>query len=138
VCDFEDGSCNWQHLAGDHADWVRRSGASGPPHPDTAPPTDHTTYTAGGHYYWLPSSASDPSGHRAKVASPMFPAGRGACIQLWYYMHGEGVGTLNVYGPGGQETPLLSRTGTHGPMWRFAQASLGNHGQPYQVSPSVR
>ncbi|KAG7253036.1 hypothetical protein CRUP_022836 [Coryphaenoides rupestris] len=53
-------------------------------------------------------------------------------------MHGEGVGTLNVYGPGGQETPLLSRTGTHGPMWRFAQASLGNHGQPYQVYHKLR
>lgn len=75
MCDFEDGSCNWQQLADDHADWVRRSGSPAPPHPDTAPPTDHTTYTAAGHYYWLPSSASDPSGHRAKMASPMFPAG---------------------------------------------------------------
>ena len=73
VCDFEAGSCNWQQHADNGADWVRWSGPT--PNPNTGPVTDHTTHTAGGHYYLLLSSASDQSGHKTKMASPLFPAG---------------------------------------------------------------
>ncbi|CAL8279708.1 unnamed protein product [Lota lota] len=133
VCDFEEGSCNWQQQANDDAGWVRRSGPT--PNPNTGPLTDHTTYTASGHYYFLPSSTSDLSGHKARIASPLFPAEKGACVQLWYHMQGPGVGTLNMYrqSQAGQETMLISRTGDHSPMWRFAQASLGNRAQPYRI-----
>lgn len=63
------------------------------------------------------------------------PSGKGACVQLWYHLYGQGVGTLNVYqqSEGGQAALILSQTGDHGRMWRFTQASLLPREQPYKV-----
>lgn len=73
ICDFEDGSCNWQQQADDDLDWVRQSGSS--PTPNTGPDTDHTTNTPTGHYFYLPSSLADRAGQTAKLSSALYPAG---------------------------------------------------------------
>lgn len=73
LCDFEDGSCNWQQDTTDDFDWVRQSGHT--PNPNTGPESDHTTNTAAGHYFYLPSSAGDQAGQKALMFSPLYPAG---------------------------------------------------------------
>uniref|UniRef100_A0A3Q3KLB2 MAM domain-containing protein n=1 Tax=Mastacembelus armatus TaxID=205130 RepID=A0A3Q3KLB2_9TELE len=74
LCDFEEGSCNWQQNTTDDFDWVRQSGSSH--RPNTGPDSDHTTNTPTGHYYYLPSSAADHTGQTAAMSSPLYPAGK--------------------------------------------------------------
>uniref|UniRef100_A0A3B4UGP8 Si:ch211-106h4.4 n=1 Tax=Seriola dumerili TaxID=41447 RepID=A0A3B4UGP8_SERDU len=109
LCDFEEGSCNWQQQTTDDFDWVRQSGSTH--NPSTGPDSDHTTNTPAGHYYY-----------------------KGACVQLWYHMYGKGMGTLNVYqqSEDGKETLIFSQTGDQGLLWRFGQASLLPRVQPYR------
>ncbi|XP_056247108.1 MAM and LDL-receptor class A domain-containing protein 1 [Seriola aureovittata] len=133
LCDFEEGSCNWQQQTTDDFDWVRQSGSTH--NPNTGPDGDHTTNTPAGHYYYLPSSVSDIAGQTAAMSSPLYPAGKGACVQLWYHMYGKGMGTLNVYqqSEDGKETLIFSQTGDQGRLWRFGQASLLPRVQPYRI-----
>ncbi|KAG7228996.1 hypothetical protein INR49_013229 [Caranx melampygus] len=133
LCDFEEGSCNWQQQTTDDFDWVRGSGSTH--NPNTGPDSDHTTNTPAGHYYYLPSSAADRAGQTAAMSSPLFPTGKGACVQLWYHMYGKGTGTLNVYqqSEDGKEALIFSQTGDQGRLWRFAQASLLPRVQPYRI-----
>ncbi|XP_069366962.1 MAM and LDL-receptor class A domain-containing protein 2 [Paralichthys olivaceus] len=133
LCDFEEGSCNWQQQTTDDFDWVRHSGST--TNPNTGPDTDHTTNTPTGHYYYLPSSAADSTDQKAAMSSPLYPAGKGACVQLWYHMYGKGMGTLNVYqqSEDRKEALIFSQTGDQGRLWRFAQASLLPRVQPYRI-----
>ncbi|XP_070701014.1 MAM and LDL-receptor class A domain-containing protein 1 [Pempheris klunzingeri] len=133
VCDFEEGSCNWQQQTADDFDWVRQSGPT--LNPNTGPDSDHTTNTATGHYYFLPSSAADHTGQTAKMSSPLYPADKGACVQLWYHMYGKEMGMLNVYqqSEDGKQVLIFSQTGDQGRLWRFAQASLLPRVQPYRI-----
>lgn len=73
MCDFEEGSCNWQQETTDDSDWVRQSGST--LNPNTGPDSDHTTNTPTGHYYYLSSSAADVDHQTAKMYSPLYPAG---------------------------------------------------------------
>uniref|UniRef100_A0A3Q0RCP4 Si:ch211-106h4.4 n=1 Tax=Amphilophus citrinellus TaxID=61819 RepID=A0A3Q0RCP4_AMPCI len=131
-CDFEEGSCNWQQWITDDFDWIRHSGYTH--NPNTGPESDHTTNTPTGHYYYLPSSSTDQAGQKAVMFSPLYPA-KGSCVQLWYYMYGKGMGTLNVYqqSEDGKEALIFSQTGDQGLLWRFAQASLLPWVHPYSI-----
>nr|XP_046265191.1 MAM and LDL-receptor class A domain-containing protein 1 isoform X2 [Scatophagus argus] len=133
LCDFEEGSCNWQQQTTDDFDWIRQSGST--LNPNTGPVGDHTTNTPMGHYYFLSSSSTDRAGQTAKMSSPLYPAGKGACVQLWYHMYGKGMGILNVYQQSEDEKQALifSQTGDQGRLWRFAQASLLPRVQPYRI-----
>ncbi|XP_034411292.1 MAM and LDL-receptor class A domain-containing protein 2 [Cyclopterus lumpus] len=133
MCDFEEGSCDWQQQTTDDFDWVRQSGST--INPNTGPDSDHTTNTPRGHYYYLSSSAADRAGQTAKMSSPLYPAGKGACVQLWYHMYGKGMGLLNVYQQTeeGTQALIFSQTGDQGRLWRFAQASLLPRVQPYRI-----
>ncbi|XP_068427543.1 MAM and LDL-receptor class A domain-containing protein 1 isoform X2 [Clinocottus analis] len=133
MCDFEEGSCYWQQQTTDDFDWVRQSGSS--LNPNTGPDSDHTTNTPGGHYYYLPSSAADRAGQSATMSSPLYPADKRACVQLWYHMYGKGMGQLNVYQQSqeGKQALIFSQTGDQGRLWRFAQASLLPRVQPYRI-----
>ncbi|KAM9845004.1 MAM and LDL-receptor class A domain-containing protein 1 [Aulostomus maculatus] len=133
LCDFEEGSCNWQQQTTNDADWVRHSGST--LNPNTGPDSDHTTSTPTGHYYYMPSSAADRAGMTAKMFSPLYLAGEGACVQLWYHMYGRGIGTLNIYqqSKDGKRALIFSQTGDQGRLWRFAQASLLPWNQPHRI-----
>ncbi|KAK1879509.1 MAM and LDL-receptor class A domain containing protein 1 [Dissostichus eleginoides] len=133
VCDFEEGSCDWQQQSDDDSDWVRETGSTHNPH--TGPDSDHTTNTPTGHYYFLSSSTHDLQGQTAKMSSPLYPAGKWVCVQLWYHMYGRGVGMLNVYQQSeeGKEALIFSQSGDQGRLWRFAQASLLPRVQPYRI-----
>ncbi|XP_061879772.1 MAM and LDL-receptor class A domain-containing protein 1 isoform X1 [Entelurus aequoreus] len=135
VCDFEEGSCNWQQDNNDDADWIGQSGST--PNPNTGPDSDHTTNTPMGHYYYLPSSNNDIAGQTAAMSSPLYPptARQGACVKIWYHMYGRGVGTFNVYqeSQGGVRALIFSQSGDQLPLWRLAEASLLPSVQPYKL-----
>lgn len=80
VCDFEEGSCNWQQQSDDDADWTRASGAT--PNPNTGPDSDHTSNAPGGHYYYLPSSSQDIPGQTAAMLSPAYHPGESLSLQI--------------------------------------------------------
>ncbi|XP_061694563.1 MAM and LDL-receptor class A domain-containing protein 2 isoform X2 [Syngnathoides biaculeatus] len=132
-CDFEEGSCNWQQQSDDDDDWIRQSGPT--PNPNTGPENDHTTNAPVGHYYYLPSSNQDISGQTASMLSPVYPPGKGACVQMWYHMYGKGVGTLNVYqqSENGVRALIFSQARDQRRLWRFAQAALQPWLQPYRL-----
>ncbi|KAL2097653.1 hypothetical protein ACEWY4_006860 [Coilia grayii] len=133
LCDFEKGDCNWVQLLDDDFDWARGSGQT--PTADTGPTVDHSTGTDNGHYFYLQSSIQLPA-NRAKMASPAFPSGKGKCLQFWYHMFGQGMGTLNVYQEPveGEATVVFSRSGNMGEAWRFAQAPLqATRGAAYRI-----
>uniref|UniRef100_A0AAX7UCA5 MAM domain-containing protein n=1 Tax=Astatotilapia calliptera TaxID=8154 RepID=A0AAX7UCA5_ASTCA len=67
--------------------------------------------------------------------SPLYPADKGSCVQLWYHMYGKGMGTLNVYqqSEDGKEALIFSQTGDQGLLWRFARASLLPRLHPYRI-----
>ncbi|KAM4557404.1 apical endosomal glycoprotein [Fundulus diaphanus] len=133
LCDFEEDSCNWLQTTSDDFDWIRHSGST--LNPNTGPESDHTTNTPTGHYYYLPSSMDDQAGQKALILSPLYPESKGSCVQLWYHMYGEGMGTLNVYqqSEDGQEILIFSQAGDQGRLWRLAQASLLPRIQPYRI-----
>ncbi|KAK2822608.1 hypothetical protein Q5P01_022673 [Channa striata] len=133
LCDFEEGSCNWQQQTSDDFEWVRQSGITH--NPNTGPDSDHTTNTPTGYYYYLPSSTADRAGQTATMFSPLYPAVKGSCLQLWYHMYGKGMGTLNIYqqSEDGKKALIYSQTGDQGRQWRFAQASLLPRVQPYRI-----
>ncbi len=65
--------------------------------------------------------------------------GDAKCLQLWYYMEGQGTGTLNVYQQfSDKDRPLLvTQSGEQGGLWRFAQTPLTVSGSSYRVSPWI-
>lgn len=67
----------------------------------------------------------------------IFIPGDAKCLQLWYYMEGQGTGTLNVYQQfSDKDQPLLeTKSGEQGGLWRFAQTPLTLSGSNYRVSP---
>uniref|UniRef100_A0A3Q3KJW2 MAM domain-containing protein n=2 Tax=Mastacembelus armatus TaxID=205130 RepID=A0A3Q3KJW2_9TELE len=69
------------------------------------------------------------------MSSPLYPAGKGFCVQLWYHMYGKGMGTLKVYqqSEDGEKALIFSQTGDQGRLWRFAQASLLPRIRPFRI-----
>ncbi len=65
--------------------------------------------------------------------------GDAKCLQLWYYMEGQGTWTLNVYQQfSDKDRPLLvTQSGEQGGLWRFAQTPLTVSGSSYRVSPWI-
>ncbi|XP_053484115.1 MAM and LDL-receptor class A domain-containing protein 2 isoform X3 [Ictalurus furcatus] len=133
LCDFEEGRCNWEQEVDDDLDWVRGSGNT--PVIKIQPNFDHTTNTDSGHYFYMNFSSHVHTGHTARMFSPLFTAGTGQCLHLWYYMSGKDTGTLKVYQEysNGVHLLMLNQSGEQGELWRFAQAPLPHTGPEYRI-----
>ncbi|XP_067219288.1 MAM and LDL-receptor class A domain-containing protein 1 isoform X1 [Chanodichthys erythropterus] len=132
-CDFEEGDCGWIQQADDDLDWIRVSGNN--VKSKSRPGFDHTTNTASGSYFYMESAPTHVQGHRAIMTSPLLQTGDAKCLQLWYYMEGQGTGTLNVYQQfSDKDQPLLeTKSGEQGGLWRFAQTPLTLSGSNYKI-----
>ncbi|KAL1280451.1 hypothetical protein QQF64_015051 [Cirrhinus molitorella] len=133
ICDFEDGDCGWMQQTDDDLDWIRVSGNN--VKSKSTPGFDHTTNTASGYYFYMESASKHVQGHIARMTSPQLPIGDAKCLQLWYYMEGQGTGTLNVYQQfSDKDRPLLvTQSGEQGGLWRFAQTPLTISGSNYRI-----
>lgn len=45
---------------------------------------------------YIESSAPRNAGDRATIESHNMPGGEDACLSLWYYLYGDGIGNLTV------------------------------------------
>ena len=50
-----------------------------------------------GHYMYIEASAPRKQGDKARLMSPTYTDNSAICVQFWYHMYGNGIGTLNVY-----------------------------------------
>ncbi|XP_056333186.1 MAM and LDL-receptor class A domain-containing protein 1 isoform X2 [Danio aesculapii] len=132
-CNFEEGDCGWTQQAEDDLDWIRVSGND--VKSKSRPGFDHTTNTASGYYFYMESTPGQLKGSSALMTSPVLQTGDAKCLQLWYYMEGEGTGTLNVYQEfSDKDRPLLvTQSGEQGELWRFAQSPLTFSGSNYRI-----
>ncbi|KAK0068562.1 MAM and LDL-receptor class A domain-containing protein 2, partial [Biomphalaria pfeifferi] len=123
-CDFEDGTamCGFTQDIHDDFNWGLTSQGTGTF--QTGPTNDHTYQTPLGHYAFIDAS-NQRIGAKAKLVSPTYnDYGKGdLCLHFFYYMYGDGVGTLNVY------VQPVSQSILGQPLWRMS----GNQGQRWIV-----
>ena len=82
--------------------------------------------------------SSQQAGDTAVLINPTFPAiPDGECLLFWYYVHGTGVGALEVfqYFPNTTAlgTRLWGKSGDQGDLWRLGRVSLQSR-TPFLVS----
>ncbi|XP_071479396.1 MAM and LDL-receptor class A domain-containing protein 1-like, partial [Diadema antillarum] len=96
-CDFEDEHmCYWTHDDANDFDWALYCPHDGAPVGFKGPETDHTSFTAAGHYIYVDGTTSERD-QRARLVSPLFKKARRGCIfSMWYYMFGAEYGDLEV------------------------------------------
>ena len=47
---------------------------------------------------FIETSSPRRQNDKARLMSPSYTDNSDICVQFWYHMYGNGVGTLNVYG----------------------------------------
>jgi len=96
-CDFEDYTiCSWLQYRQDDFDWLLNQGRTDST--NTGPHVDHTLGTDEGVYLYVESSYPALLGDKAVISSEFLEKTSAmGCFGLWYFMHGEDVGSLNVY-----------------------------------------
>ncbi|XP_070566390.1 MAM and LDL-receptor class A domain-containing protein 1-like [Ptychodera flava] len=125
-CDFETGICDWSQVSTDDFDWTRFSGST--PTAGTGPSGDHTT---GSGYYMYIEADSQLQGNKAQLISTPVIANQDACFHFWYHMYGSHMGTLTVYTASGSVlgSPLWTRSGMQGSVWRYASVTISTRDQ---------
>ncbi|XP_072014869.1 MAM and LDL-receptor class A domain-containing protein 1-like [Amphiura filiformis] len=122
-CDFEQNDiCNYIQAKDDWFDWTRNAGGTGST--DTGPSKDHTLGTDQGYYIYTEASSPRYKGDDARIESANVPFSYPTmCIDFWYHMYGDGIGTLNVYIKiaGQLGTPVWQRIGTRKDRWYRGQ-----------------
>lgn len=111
-CDYVDSSNLLRWLTGSSCSLTQGTG----------PCADHTGNRLGAFKYIESSYRSN--GTKALLNSPIFVknlAAPGGCLQFYYHMYGEDIGTLNVYLNG---SLIWSLTGERGNLWLRANVEL--------------
>jgi hypothetical protein len=120
-CTFEGNDyCNWKNVldARDDFDWEFNSHKTATP--NTGPSTDHTLQSALGTYLFIDAFKAR-AGQKALLESPLFQAtpSYGLCMDFWYTMYGQNMGSLNVYVNVSNTTSLLwTQSGNKGEEWK--------------------
>lgn len=125
-CDFESGSCAWDHRAdGDAFDWLAGAGAT--PSSSTGPANDHTTGSTNGGYYFLETSSPRTNGETAYLSSVPVDVTAGATLAFWYHSYGTTVQPISlqiVSCATGTPTTLWTSDGSSQNLWRQAVVAL--------------
>ncbi|XP_067654243.1 MAM and LDL-receptor class A domain-containing protein 1-like [Haliotis asinina] len=91
-CDFENQLCRWTQGTNDDFDWTIKSGP--PTRGYKGPQMDHTLQTDSGHYIYLDPKFA--SAETAWLVSPLLSANTIYCLDFWYYMDGQNIGSLRI------------------------------------------
>ncbi|XP_013393211.1 MAM and LDL-receptor class A domain-containing protein 1 [Lingula anatina] len=125
-CDFEDAKiCGYtQDKTGDQFDWTRASGATSSG--NTGPSNDHTYGTPQGEYMYIEVSAPRKVNDIARLTSPKYKDNQAMCLQFYYHMYGQDIGTLNVFAKVNQAlgSAVFSMKGDQGNKWQVGQATI--------------
>ncbi|XP_052225453.1 MAM and LDL-receptor class A domain-containing protein 1-like isoform X1 [Dreissena polymorpha] len=134
TCNFDDGPCGWNNMAGDNFDWVLYKG----PTPtgetdDTGPTADHTFGNASGMYAFIESSSPRAKDDKAWFGSPLLaPSVQSGpqCLHFWYNMNGASIGTLKVFMSQNNAFPgytIWGLSGNQSRDWKQAHVTLDSH-----------
>uniref|UniRef100_UPI00398F495B MAM and LDL-receptor class A domain-containing protein 1-like n=1 Tax=Pristiophorus japonicus TaxID=55135 RepID=UPI00398F495B len=137
LCNFENGSCNWQQAKGDDFDWTRNKGQTSTV--NTGPSKDHTFGTAEGCYLYI--EASDQQfGNAAVLLSPILDAtvnhvNKTCIFRFHYHMFGKQIFRLAVHKRTYRNTKgeqLWAKYGNRGDVW-LRETLFINSSQPFQI-----
>uniref|UniRef100_K1QMS6 MAM domain-containing protein n=1 Tax=Magallana gigas TaxID=29159 RepID=K1QMS6_MAGGI len=137
-CNFEKDFCGWTNSVTDQFDWIRNKGTTGST--GTGPTHDHTLGTRGtGYYIYIEASAPRARGDTAQITSEVFPPSQQPyCLQFWYNMNGNAIGTLTVYATAnGVQTPLWQLSGQQTGQWNFGRISVQSPKTAFKCSSCV-
>ncbi|KAL9987245.1 hypothetical protein ACROYT_G001520 [Oculina patagonica] len=117
-CDFDSGLCDgWRQSYSDIFDWTRHTGST--PTSNTGPDGDHTTGL--GYFMYIETSSPRVPGDNAKLELSVSGNGKLSCLEFYYHMYGDTVGTLRVFS--GNVT-VFNETGNHGKYWKKAKLTI--------------
>ncbi|CAC5389526.1 unnamed protein product [Mytilus coruscus] len=86
-----------------------------------------------GHYIYIDASSIQP-GQKSNYTSVSISPDGDACFTFWFHMHGNGMGTLNVYVVSDNITQKLwSRSGNKPDIWQLAFVDISIT-EPYQMT----
>ncbi|XP_071486324.1 MAM and LDL-receptor class A domain-containing protein 1-like [Diadema antillarum] len=135
-CTFENGLCTWKNEeSSDDFDWLLNQGATHSE--DTGPSSDHTLGTPYGSYVYI-EATGQTEGDVAILKSSDFLAPVTRCLEFFYHMGGEDVGSFYVQvqpDTSSSATNVWSQQGDKGDTWRQVQVTLPgrNDAYSYQV-----
>ncbi|XP_041465292.1 MAM and LDL-receptor class A domain-containing protein 1-like [Lytechinus variegatus] len=121
-CNFDVDLCNYTQDTTDDFDWIRINGASSMN--DTGPDADHTHGTSQGYYVYANAGFPQTPGLVSRLIGQPIPVLQTSCLQFYYYMHGEHMGSLRVYSDVISSNPVWSRSGSQGRQWFRGLATL--------------
>ncbi|CAG5126615.1 unnamed protein product, partial [Candidula unifasciata] len=132
-CDFEQPDlCKFTQDTTDDFDWTQQQ--RGTDTQLTGPENDHTYGTADGHYVFTEASDINgqikQSGDSARLISPTFiSVSEDICLNFFYHMYGQSMGTLNVRLRTGPNFKALNQviwtmSGDLGNQWNIGEVTI--------------
>ncbi|XP_072014823.1 MAM and LDL-receptor class A domain-containing protein 1-like [Amphiura filiformis] len=130
-CDFEDGICQYTLDPSGDMTWIRGKGLTDTD--DTGPSKDHTHGTNG--WYLYVESNDGNNAEEARIISGLLTPTDDNCLVFWYHMHGDQIGTLNVYikDQGGSGPVVWTRDSEQGDQWLRGQIGIDFQLATYQI-----
>lgn len=81
-----------------------------------------------GHYVYIEASSPVLQGQQARLHSPSLGAYGYVCIEFYYHMYGDSIGSLHVYASTSSlGSPIWSMYGQQGEEWKRAQVEEFGH-----------
>ena len=93
-----------------------------------------------GSYVYMETSWQKGSGQTAFLVSPPLPASRARCMQFYYHMYGDTMGSLNVYiqNPVTKvKSRVFTKSGDQGNTWHLGKVTIATTCK-HQVCESFR
>ncbi|XP_067654295.1 MAM and LDL-receptor class A domain-containing protein 1-like isoform X2 [Haliotis asinina] len=131
TCNFDNDMCSWIQMKNDDFDWTRHQGTTSSY--GTGPHGDHTT---GKGYYLYTEVSGQTANKTARIQSKTITPRLGTqCLSFWYHMHGDHIGTLNVYLKSTPTigSPIWTMRGAQGPTWNHAAITVVEGHTPYSI-----
>ncbi|XP_067654503.1 MAM and LDL-receptor class A domain-containing protein 1-like [Haliotis asinina] len=130
-CNFDNDLCSWSQISNDNFDWTRHQGSTSSGR--TGPHGDHTT----GKGFYLYTEVNGQSANKtARLQSKSITSRTmTTCFSFWYHMHGDHIGTLNVYI---MSTPMIgspvwTKTGAQGLTWKHGAITISKRNNPFTI-----
>lgn len=84
---------------------------------------------------YIETSYPRKQGDIAWFLSPRYPATSGKCLNFYYHMYGDHIGSMNIYVKKGLSlgTRVWNMTGNQGNVWRHGRATISSS-SPFNVS----
>ncbi|XP_078352104.1 MAM and LDL-receptor class A domain-containing protein 2-like [Oculina patagonica] len=117
-CDFDSGLCGgWRQSNSDVFNWTRHTGST--PSFSTGPDGDHTSGL--GSYMYIETSWPRVAGDNAKLELAVSGNGELSCLEFYYHMYGDTMGTLTVFSG---NVVVFNMSGNHGKSWIKAEITI--------------